>query len=54
MGKLMVFYMIFMNGDREGGDLNNSGYLLDTDVLIAFLRGKNAGLKKRMNRFAPP
>jgi tRNA(fMet)-specific endonuclease VapC len=38
-----------MNGDREEGDLNNSGYLLDTDILIAFLRGKNARLKKRMN-----
>jgi tRNA(fMet)-specific endonuclease VapC len=38
-----------MNGDREEGDLNNSGYLLDTDVLIAFLRGKNARLKRRMN-----
>jgi hypothetical protein len=41
--------VIFMNGDREEGDLNNSGYLLDTDILIAFLRGKNARLKRRMN-----
>jgi tRNA(fMet)-specific endonuclease VapC len=45
----MAFYMIFMNAGREGGDLDNSGYLFDTDVLIAFLRGKNARLKKRMN-----
>jgi tRNA(fMet)-specific endonuclease VapC len=45
----MAFYMIFMNGGREEGDLDNSGYLFDTDVLIAFLRGKNARLKKRMN-----
>jgi len=41
--------MIFMSGDREGAGLNNSGYLLDTDVLIAFLRGKNTNLKQRMN-----
>jgi tRNA(fMet)-specific endonuclease VapC len=45
----MAFYMIFMNGGREEGELDNSGYLFDTDVLIAFLRGKNARLKKQMN-----
>jgi tRNA(fMet)-specific endonuclease VapC len=38
-----------MNGGREEGELDNSGYLFDTDVLIAFLRGKNARLKKQMN-----
>lgn len=45
----MAFYTIFMNDGKEGDDLDNSGYLFDTDVLIAFLRGKNARLKKRMN-----
>jgi tRNA(fMet)-specific endonuclease VapC len=45
----MAFYTIFMNVDREGVDLNNSGYLLDTDVLITFLRGKKSRLKQRMN-----
>lgn len=45
----MVSYMISMNAGREGGDLDNSGYLFDTDVLISFLRGKNSRLKKRMN-----
>jgi tRNA(fMet)-specific endonuclease VapC len=38
-----------MNADKEGDDLSKSGYLLDTDVLIGFLRGKNAKLKQRMN-----
>ena len=38
-----------MNDGKEGGGLNNSGYLLDTDVLIAFLRGKNTRIKQRMN-----
>ena len=38
-----------MNADKEGDGLNKSGYLLDTDVLIGYLRGKNAKLKKRMN-----
>jgi len=38
-----------MNGEIEGVGLNNSGYLLDTDVLIAFLRGKNAELRQQMD-----
>jgi predicted nucleic acid-binding protein len=29
--------------------LNKNGYLLDTDVLIAFLRGKNSELKDKVD-----
>jgi len=31
--------------------LNKNGYLLDTDVLIAFLRGKNPEIKAEIKRF---
>jgi predicted nucleic acid-binding protein len=31
--------------------LNKKGYLLDTDVLIAFLRGKNPELKAKVEGF---
>ena len=29
--------------------MNKNGYLLDTDVLIAFLRGKNSELKDKVD-----
>jgi tRNA(fMet)-specific endonuclease VapC len=38
---------IFTNDVIEGGEVNN-GFLLDTDVLIAYLRGKNEPLKQKI------
>jgi len=40
--------MNYMSDEKGEGVLNKNGYLLDTDVLIAFLRGKTPELKKKI------
>jgi tRNA(fMet)-specific endonuclease VapC len=40
-----------MRAGKRGDGLNNNGYLLDTDVLIAFLRGRNPEIKANIKKF---
>ena len=47
----MSFYMTSTNDENGEDDVNKNGYLLDTDVLIAFLRGKKSDLKQKINDF---
>ena len=47
----MSFYMSFVHDENGEDDMNKNGYLLDTDVLIAFLRGKKPQLKQKVNDF---
>ncbi len=47
----MSFYMTSTNDGNGEDDVNKNGYLLDTDVLIAFLRGKKPDLKQKINDF---
>ena len=44
----MTFYMTCTNDGKGEDDLDKNGHLLDTDVLIAFLRGKNTALKQNV------
>lgn len=43
--------MTSTNDEKGEDDVNKNGYLLDTDVLIAFLRGKKPDLKQKINTF---
>lgn len=43
--------MTSTNDEKGEDDVDKNGYLLDTDVLIAFLRGKKPDLKQKINNF---
>ncbi len=45
----MSFYKTSMNDANGEDDMNKKGYLLDTDGLIAFLRGKKPELKQKVS-----
>jgi hypothetical protein len=45
---LMTFYMTCPNDGKGEDDLDKKGHVLDTDIFIAFLRGKNAALKQNV------